>query len=56
MTSSGQPVPRTAVVVAASLPPGISAAAFSSLVMLAVERRLRELLGPGSYAVIAASC
>ena len=42
--------------VAASLPPGVTAAQFSSLVHACVERRLAELLGPGAYAVVSASC
>jgi hypothetical protein len=44
------------VIVAASLPPGISAAQFSALVHACVERRLAELLPLTDCAVIAASC
>jgi len=47
---------RAQVVVAASLPPGITTAQFSSLVALAVERRLRELLPGDDCAVVAVSC
>lgn len=48
--------PRMLVIVAASLPPGISAAQFSALVHACVERRLAELLPLTDCAVIAASC
>ena len=57
MAPQPRPAPaRTQVVVAASLPPGVTAAQFSSLVHACVERRLAELLGPGAYAVVSASC
>lgn len=48
--------PRTQVVVAASLPPGVTAAQFSSLVHACVERRLAELLPLVDCAVVSASC
>ncbi len=47
---------RTAVIVAVSLPPGITAAQFSALVRCCVERRLSELLGPVNCAVVTSSC
>lgn len=47
---------RSQVVVAATLPPGVTGAQFSSLVARCVELRLAELLGQGNYAVIAVTC
>ena len=56
MAPPPRPAPRTLVIVAASLPPGVSASQFSSLVHACVERRLAELLPLVDCAVVSASC